>query len=258
MTSEPRAPRSPVEQVRAFVGLAALSLATACGGSVPLVHSAHALARGDMSVAAGFSGALLETTLADGDSADVELVEESAVAPGLAPVVSARVGLGSSFEAGLAYTGRAVRVDGRRAFDLGRRFSLSVGLAGSGVISVRDSASGARVGGFGGDVPLVVGWRSSAGVYELWLGARVGVDRLEGERVLPVDPLVPDIVRSDGIVGEHESLGGLIGVQVGLGRLAAVLELDGAAHFARFDVGANKLTFRGLSIAPAAALVGRF
>ena len=44
----------------------------------------------------------------------------AAIAPGLAPFVGARVGVGNNFEGGLTYTCRSVRVDRRRGFDDGK------------------------------------------------------------------------------------------------------------------------------------------
>ncbi len=58
----------------------------------------------------------------------------AAIAPGIAPFVGMRVGIGDQFEGGLAYTGRTVRLDVRRSFDDGP-WSLSIGVGGTGVLA---------------------------------------------------------------------------------------------------------------------------
>ncbi|MBV9949891.1 MAG: hypothetical protein JOZ69_23820, partial [Myxococcales bacterium] len=102
----------------------------------------------------------------------------ASVAPGLAPFAGARVGIADAFEGGLAYTGRAVRADVRRAFDLAPHWALSLGIAGSAALYGNQPSDPlpdvdlARVRGWGGDVPLLVGYDSDGGLYAAWLGAR--------------------------------------------------------------------------------------
>src|SRR5580704_6396543 len=127
----------------------ALGLAVAgCGGGLPLLHPAQTLAAGDVQATAGFSGniatagfanaitnAQVEAT-ASGDTvsqpgtdptyAKGALVAAS-IGPGLAPFGAARVGAGAEVEGGIAYTGRAIRIDLRRSFDLSPTWALSVG-----------------------------------------------------------------------------------------------------------------------------------
>jgi hypothetical protein len=106
-----------------------------CGGGAPLMHSAHVLAPEQMEVGAGFSSEFrLAPTKTEADPLSERMLDQIAFAPGLAPWVSARLGFEDQFEAGLAYTGRTVRLDLRHAFTLGEPTALSLGLGASGVL----------------------------------------------------------------------------------------------------------------------------
>ena len=85
-----------------------------------------------------------------------------AIAPGVAPWVSGRVGIVGSNEGGLTYSGHALRFDLRHAFEFGKGAALSIGLGGTAVIARRpgeDNANG--VYGGGADLPVLIGLRSS-------------------------------------------------------------------------------------------------
>src|SRR5690348_2139515 len=122
-----------------------------CGGGGPLLHPARTLPTGDVRVAGGVSANVATGSLGN----DLKLARDiaardpqapgapgtnpeyakgalvaAAVAPGLAPFVGARVGVGNNFEGGLAYTGRGIRVDMRRGFDDGNvTYSVGLGLS---------------------------------------------------------------------------------------------------------------------------------
>ena len=139
--------------VRRAVVLAEL-LSVGFGGGAPLLHPARTLNTGDLRAMGGVSANVAVGSLAE----DLRTAREIAgrdpsgatipgtpgsnpeyakgalvaamVAPGLAPVAGARIGVGGSFEGGLVYTGRSVRADMRRSFD-DKNWSLSVGLGGT-------------------------------------------------------------------------------------------------------------------------------
>src|SRR4051812_555290 len=102
-------------RVRCLGVAASLFLVAACGGGTPLLHSAHTLPAGRVSAGAGVSGqfAFHAGSRPPPDDPEqsgfVAAVERAALAPGVAPWVGARAGLGARVEGGLAYTGRAVR-----------------------------------------------------------------------------------------------------------------------------------------------------
>jgi hypothetical protein len=224
------------------------------------MHTAHATPKHDVTFGAGFSGTVITKSLPEsGAVSDVDALKTGALAPGIAPWVGGRMGFGKGFDAGLAYTGRGVRVDGRKSFDLTNSVALSVGLGASGLFPHYREALGLRIGGFGGDMPILVGWRSRAEVYSAWIGARAGAELLRGQHDLPTDPAdASPLVSNEAVQGWHASAGGLVGLRVGLRFIYAVLEVDGAMHWARATIGDRVVTVSQLGLAPAGALVIRF
>jgi hypothetical protein len=154
MKSSRRAPR-PTTTPRASASSSAVAalaaLTAACGGGAPLLHPARTLPTGDVRAVAGVAAHVAAGSLGDDlrrareiaasdpnapgpsgtnpDYAKGALVSAS-VAPGLSPHGGARVGVGQRFEGGLAYTGRTVRGDLRRAFGEGP-WMLSLGVGAS-------------------------------------------------------------------------------------------------------------------------------
>ncbi|MBM4358304.1 MAG: hypothetical protein FJ096_09360 [Deltaproteobacteria bacterium] len=237
----------------------ALAALAGCGGGVPLMHTAHPVAKGDVTFGAGFSGVTAPVTASrEGTPADGELVEAASVAPGLAPWIGGRLGFGAGLDAGLTYSGRAARLDLRRAFPLTGSVDLSVGAGASALLPHRRERLGLRVGGFGADVPVLVGWRSTGEIYAAWFGLRGGAELLRGRRELASDPLSPEILVNEPVGGRHGWAGGLVGMRVGFRHVFAVLEVDAAMHWVTADVAGRAVSSSQLAVAPAAALVSRF
>ncbi|HKQ69115.1 MAG TPA: hypothetical protein VJT73_07240, partial [Polyangiaceae bacterium] len=107
------------------------------------------------------------------------------------------------------------------------------------------------------DVSILLGWRSTAEVVNLWVGPRGGFERARGEaNVRPVDG-------PGGSVGGDFTLrrlygGGVVGLGLGFRHVHAALELS--ASFQKvtgscigFDVDVNAFT-----LSPAGGLVVRF
>lgn len=276
---------------------AALVLA-ACGGGGPLLHPAHTLPNGEVSFTAGTSGRFalgglrtaqkrLEESIAiqGGATEPDELsgfaagaIARFAVAPGVAPFAAARVGLGQQNEAGLGWTGRGVRVDGRHAFEW-RRYALSVGLAATGALArpgklpqdrVDDpegsgGSGGLRsveltsLGGYGLELPLLFGYRSDADVVQLWAGVRGGFERDSFQFRLVEWP--------DDSFGSHGDAtrfwaGGLVGFSVGLAPVEVRVELNAGYENARgkLRVHSGDLSGRaaGISLTPAMGISAKF
>ena len=107
----------------------------------------------------------------------------AAIGPGLAPFVSARVGVGGHVEGGLAYTGRGVRVDMRRSFESGH-WALSLGAGGTAELYGRQQGTDLpnvdlkQLHGYGVDVPVLAGWDSDNGLYRVWFGPRGGYEHV--------------------------------------------------------------------------------
>lgn len=282
-------------RARAQLVLGALSL-TGCGGGAPLLHPAHTLPEGDVTFAAGTSG---HFALGDLGRADRRLDEASsipggartgaertdfvqgalvrfAVAPGVAPFVGARVGLGSHNEAGLSYFGRGVRLDARHAFEW-PSVALSLGAAVSGALSragdrptrrlsdETGSDAGLRaieltsLRGYGCELPVLFGYRSDADVVKLWAGIRAGLERDLFDVSLVESPDVALATEGDAlrIYG-----GGLVGFSVGLSPIEVRVEVDAAYQAVHGNIvtldGELEGDVSGLSLTPAMAISGKF
>ncbi len=231
-----------------------------CGGGLPLLHSVQVLPPGRVSAGAGLSGqvALQNLPSATGavgtDQSNLETqLQNSTIAPAVAPWISARVGITGSNEAGLTYNGRAIRLDGRHSFKLNKKNSLalSAGLGGELLLIGRPRSGGQEPqsllgGGF--DVPLLFGWRSTAGLYSAWIGPRPGLTFVNG-------------VLADGTAfsARDGRLGFVAGLSVGFRQVHVAMELGGAFHFVNALVGpTQRVEFNQFTLTPAGALVLTF
>ncbi|RYE92531.1 MAG: hypothetical protein EOO75_06475 [Myxococcales bacterium] len=257
-----------------------MSLGVGCGGALPLLHSAHVEPEGAVTVAAGVAGQVVvgdparrlqqarEQSVAGAapppsaaaDYRRAALVV-AALAPGVSPFVGARVGLGWQSEAGVTYSGRALRLDARHAFQDGS-LALSVGLGGHALLARPGSEPGDSlrgleldgVKGYGLDVPVIAGWRSDGGLVSLWAGVRGGLEQQRGEIVFgdgtATTPFAWSARRWWG--------GGLVGLMAGFRHVFVALELDASYHDASATAGDTPLSLSGVTLAPAAALLGKF
>lgn len=279
-----------------------------CGGGAPLMHPAHTLKPNQISFGAGVSGNFATGELDESiDSAneitgrggavvsdeDEEAfvrgaVSDTLIAPGIAPWVGARAGVAEHSDAGLTYTGRSVRVDGRYAFEA-RQWALSIGGGASGVLTrpgsetpteqgagpgpdasiESDAITGLNannVSGYGFDVPVLAGWRSTGDVVRAWLGARGGIERLSGEILLQID--TDRVVDTADFEGDRWYVGGLAGFAIGLFPVWVTVEVSVAYQQASGSIArVNPTTsetdrttgsVEGLTFAPAAALLTQF
>jgi hypothetical protein len=257
------------------VGSATLILAGAvlagCGGGAPLLHPAHPLPPGEISVGAGVSGqvALLPLSAPAGASTqNPTSLQNLTVSPGVAPWAAGRIGFEGSNEAGLTYSGRTLRLDGRHAFLLGKgNVAISVGLGASALMAERpgsDQASG--VFGGGADLPVLLGIRSTSDLYAFWFGPRGGFEILSGRTQITDSSAMPTLY---DVSGKHFYAGLTLGARVGFRHVHLALEVNAAYHYAdgSFQTSAVGMTPAGpsasssvqqLSITPAGALVVNF
>ncbi len=260
----------------------ALAVATTgCAGGGPLLHPARTLPSGEIRAAGGLSGQVAVGSIADdlrgarneaatnpaapGAPGSNETYARgalvaAAIAPGLAPFVAARVGIGGEAEGGITYTGRMARIDMRRSFEIGNNVSVSVGAGGSGAFYGRQQGSTlpnvdlSRLRGYGADVPLLIGWESSGAIYRVWAGARAGfehdsIENLTSEpkgTALGPDPVTLSATRYYG--------GGLVGLAAGFRHIHVALELD--VQYAVVDGQYNQtnVKIRGVALTPASAV----
>jgi hypothetical protein len=251
-----------------------------CGGGLPLLHPARTLPAGDVRASGGFSANVATGGLANAmQSAQVEAaanpnipggpgVDETyargalvaaAIAPGLAPLVGARVGMGSDFEGGLAYTGRSLRADLRRSFNVSPYWSLSVGAGGSAALYGHQDGGAlpnvdlGQLHGWGADVPVLIGYGSEADLYMLWVGARAGWEhidiselRTESKAVtLGTPPISLSATRFWG--------GGLLGLAIGFRHVHVAMELDVSYADVAGDYDSTHSHVTGVTLGPAAA-----
>jgi hypothetical protein len=252
-----------------LAGCAALG----CAGGAPLLHPAHVLRPGVVTVGAGLSGEAalpsrirVEAGGAPGEPAEPLTAGEQAeineltVAAGIAPWVGARVGIAGSNEAGLTYTGRAIRVDGRHAFSLGVP-SLSVGLGAAALIAQRpgEGRDASSVYGAAFDVPVLLGFRSRGDLYALWFGPRAGFELLRGKlaRSVEVEPGVFDLEFVD-VSAQHLEIGFVLGVRGGFRHVHVAIEAGAAYHRANADLGGSALALEQATLTPGGALLITF
>jgi hypothetical protein len=255
----------------------ACALLAGCGGGAPLLHPAHPLPPGEISVGAGLSGqlALLPLTAPAGTTLNQSSLQILTVGPGVAPWAAGRIGFEGSNEAGLTYSGRTLRLDGRHAFLFGKggNLAISVGLGASALMAERpssDQASGVAGSGgvFGGgaDLPVLLGFRSTGDLYAIWFGPRGGFELLSGRTQFADSTGMPELY---DVSGKHFYAGLTLGARVGFRHVHLALEVNAAYHHAdgSFQTSASGSTPAGpstsssvqqLSITPAGALVVNF
>jgi hypothetical protein len=277
-----------------------LPLAAGCGGGTPLLHPAHALSVQEVTMGAGVSNnfvlgdgkdkieAARNATAQQGaisQPKDEQDYVEGAVAhvltaPGLAPWVGARAGIGFDSDAGVAFTGRSLRLDGRHAFQ-DDELALSVGLGASGLLlrNENEAASGSKsipgldasgVTGWGLDVPFLVGWRSTASLIQIYGGLRGSYERAFGTVNLSIYAS-PDDIREADLDASHWTAGALAGLSVGVSPVFVIVELGAGYTWVKgsLDIpnspgpaptGTTHHTadLSAFTLAPAGALLTRF
>jgi hypothetical protein len=237
-----------------------------------LLHPAHVLPPGEISVGAGLSGQLALQSLqaaAGPATQNQSSLQTLAVAPGVAPWAAGRIGFEGSYEGGITYSGRTLRLDGRHAFLLGKgNVALSVGLGASALMAERPGSSDQASGVFGGgaDIPVLIGWRSASDLYSFWFGPRGGFEILSGRVQLADGSQMPPLY---DVSGRHFYAGLTAGARVGFRHVHLALEVNAAYHAANgsFQTSATDTAPAGpaastsvqqISVSPAGALVVTF
>jgi hypothetical protein len=268
-------------------------LLSGCGGGGPLLHPAHTLPKGDVTFAAGTSGTFtlgglrraendLDAAAGTPGGATSEQARRgftngsltrAVIAPGVAPFIAARVGLDNHNEAGISYTGRGGRLDARHAFEW-PNVAVSVGGAALGVFA--DSGrepqpaepgmgggfselSLRSTSGYGFELPVLFGYRSSADVVKLWTGLRAGLARYGYNASVIEAPNRP--AAANGKATRWWG-GGLVGFSVGLAPVEVRVEVDAAyesIHGSQ-STSEGELTgdVAGWSLTPAMAISAKF
>jgi len=229
-----------------------MSMGAGLSGEVALASRGQA----DPGTGAGAGQAGAGATAGAGAQAQME---DLSVAPGVAPWLGGRIGIAGDNEAGVTYTGRALRVDGRHAFSLGAP-TLSVGLGASAILARRPGSGtdGSSVYGGGLDVPVLLGFQTRADLYALWFGPRIGYELLRG-RLQTEGATEPGATPSFADVSAgHLRLGFVLGARAGFRHLHVGVEVGAAYHRAEGTLGGSRLTLEQATITPAGALLLTF
>ncbi len=257
--------------VSAGAGLASLS---GCGGGVPLLHPAHALDPGRTAFAFGVSDRFVLGSAQDalddarqpapgappeGARAARGALVALAEGPAVAPYVAARVGIPGTNEAGLSYSGQALRGDLRHAFEWGKSaLSAGLGVTGRGFgQSTYDlpSTDLSHAHGLGVDLPILLGYRTDADLISVWGGVRGSYDHWSGTVSLDPKPAFE-------LGASRLALGPIFGMSLGLPPfwVSAELELDYAHVTGSLDRPGTRYDAQisGWSVRPAGALVAKF
>jgi hypothetical protein len=223
------------------------------------MHPAHTLPQGVVTMGAGMSSqfvigegddkiqaarAVAPPNAVPPDSPEEEAYIDGALAevlsgPGLAPWVGARTGVGYTTDVGLTYTGRRARLDGRHAFEE-KATAVSIGLGASAVLAHPSQSSGdaptldqtvpgfdaGPTRGFGVDVPILVGWRSSPALVQLWGGGRVGYDRMVGHVIIQGTDPASTFVEEDEFEANRWFALLVAGLGVGIDPVMVALEVN--------------------------------
>lgn len=271
--------------MRTALAAAALTMVSGCAGAGPLLHPARTLPAGDVRAAGGFSANVVTGDLASElRAARVEATNNpnapgapgsnptyakgalvaAAVGPGLAPFVSARVGVGAGAEGGISYTGRGARIDVRKAWEIGNGGLLSLGIGGTGLFYAHEDGSPlpnvdlGELHGYGADVPLLVGWQSAGGFYMFWAGARGGWEHDEVLQLTSEPKTVTLGVPPIGLSADRFFAGGLVGMAVGFRHIHVALELDAAYQAVSGAYNGTSVSVGGFALSPGAALWWKF
>jgi hypothetical protein len=259
---------------RTIACTALCSFMVGCGGGAPLLHGAHPLRPGLTSYGVGASGTfttgaarnavesareqLPSSTNRNANDAKAAAVG-AAMAPSVAPWVGARIGVPGDNEAGLSFTGRALRLDARHVFESGS-IAFSVGAGGNVVwrnadpVSEGSSTSFRVRSGYGFDVPLLIGWRSDAGVVSVWGGARGGLETIGATMTGAGSPMI--LLTDVDFLRRY--VGGVAGLTMGFRHVHVALELNVLYQAVSGTVLDVDVRLDGVTLSPAGGLVFTF
>lgn len=216
-----------------------VAIAAGCAPALPSLSGARTTPEGRADVAVGFAGRVVTSELAEGETS-------AHVAPGgLAPVALARVGLGGNLDVGLVAAGGAGRIEARVGARAGlARFHAGLAVHG-GYAAGPDETEGRQATGWraGAFVPLTVAL-NLVGVAEVWLGARLSAERVEG-LAGPSEPALD----AWGI-----RAGGVAGLALGFRRVHLLAELAVDGEWWRIEHPAATAERAAVVLTPAVAV----
>ena len=187
--------------------------ATGCAGALPSFSGASTTPKFRTDVAMGGSARVPTGDLTSHDDG----LSEGAQAGGVVPVAYLRHGISRTWDFGLLVAGTTFRAAFRHETllsDGSTRYALVSAVAPYGGWTETDEASGGRVGL---DVPITYGIEFG-GVYEFWVGPRIGVEHVRGS--VTFDDQAGLSASATALKG-----GGIVGMALGVRRIHVLVEL---------------------------------
>jgi hypothetical protein len=240
----PRRPRSS-----ALAGLALVALmggAGGCASAIPSWEGGSTTPEHRTDLALGGAVRIPVANMREAGPAD-SAYRGAVESGGMVPVAMGRYGLTEDYDLGLMVAGTVVRADFRREIVTARgstrkAFVFAFSPFGGAIPDDDDRGSGARVGGelrgvYGADV---------GGLYDAWIGLRLGVEHARGDFRL-ADTFEP--ARATAL-----RAGAVVGMAVGFRRLHAFVEVTAWAEGWLASHGNQDLDRFGLVLTPSFGL----
>ena len=225
---------------RALVVFAALLVG--CASAIPSWEGGSTTPERRTDVAAGGAVRVPVGNMRDPGPAD-SAYRQVAESGGMVPVAMGRYGLSKGYDLGLMVAGPVVRLDLRREWvtDLGatrKAFVLAIAPFAGAIPDDDDRGSGMRLGGevrgsYGADV---------GGLYDAWVGLRLGVEHARGDLRLG-----DDFVHATGTAFRA---GATVGMAAGFRRIHAFIEVTAWAEGWLANHGTLDLDRFGLVLTP--------
>ena len=246
------------ENVRALVPLllialfllAALPAMAGCAPAVPMMAGGRTTPRDRVDLALGGAARVPLGDLAPPADAPPELREPLAAgaSSGVAPLLLGRVGLDDAWDLSVLVVGTTLRAELRWDAPLSSIAHLVIGAAPYGGYvdgEARQGASPARVGRVGGVIPVALTLDVS-GIYEAWVGARVGGEHVAGDvELAPMRTSLALTTVRAGLV---------VGLAVGFRSVHALVELAADYEHHHGTLGDTRFERQGIVLTPAFAL----
>jgi len=222
-------------------------LAAGCAPAMPLVGGGRTTPARRVDLGAGGAARIPLGELAEAAAGDAPL--SSAAPGGVAPVASARFGIAGETDAGLLVSGPLARADLRHGLVLAdddMRLSILGSVAGFvGWVDDRADDSDGGALRMGAEIPLLFGLDVQS-VVELWVGPRVGVERVAGRMHGAMDAQDLEITAW--------RLGGVVGVGAGFRHFHALVELGAGWESYDGEHGPAGVSVSGFVLSPAFVL----
>lgn len=148
----------------------------------------------------------------------------------------------------------------RKAFDLSESVSLSGGLGVTVPFYGRQTGAElpnvdlSALHGYGADVPVLIGWESSGGLYKLWAGLRGGFEYDAISNVSTEPKAIPLGGAPISLSATRYYGAGVVGMAAGFRHIHVALELDTAYQLVDGSYNQTNVKVSGVSLAPATAI----